>query len=447
MQPEASDIIVAVVFAMVYGIRLVYQGYLLRHRDKSGKRGEWDELLLVVIPKNLLVLFTIWLLVNGIQRNMFFFLGWVIFLIGIVLRIWALRQMGPMYSLNVEIRAQHNLLTSGIFGLVRHPLYVAYIIDTVGVLFFLQKLYLIPVLFCVVVGWAIRIRNEETALRRAFGKAYDEYAAKVPSVNIIAGFWRKLHPPSRPGNSTIKNILTQGGNTMGQSNSKKDKTLPRSLTGREKSELEVHLAEYRALSDFQRDAKSSFVRIAMYHNTGIVVVCTWILKQLGTSDGLVSSLVASSYLLPLLLALPIVNAVLIVAVAYQVYSFFCVARHFQYLRIRLSELVATDVLAYEDKFRTLIDREKPLSLSLDVIAATMWFVIPLGLAVGIAIGAPIWLPLESAEACSAYWIGSVASAIAVIYLVGVIRLLVRTGTNGCKSPKVDDVLGSNANKS
>ncbi len=95
----------------------------------------------------------------------------------------------------------------------------------------------------------------------------------------------------------------------------------------------------------------------------------------------------------------------------------------------------------------LIDREKPLSLSLDVIAATMWFVIPLGLAVGIAIGAPIWLPLESTEACSAYWIGSVASAIAVIYLVGVIRLLVKTGKNGCMSPKVDDVLGSNANKS
>ncbi|MDI6794025.1 MAG: hypothetical protein QME81_14380 [bacterium] len=194
---------------------------------------------------------------------------------------------------------------------------------------------------------------------------------------------------------------------------------------RQKSEIEVHLAEYKALSEFQRDAKATFVRTAIYHNTGIVVVTTWFLQHFNLPSGLVSALISSGYLLPLLLALPIVNAVLIVACAYQVYSFFCVASHFQRLRARLKTLLGRDVLVYEDKFGRSHGHHKELSLVLDVLAAIMWFIIPLILAFTVAIGVPIWIGFPTKHSFWAYCIGTVFSTISILYLLGVITLMLR----------------------
>ena len=192
-----------------------------------------------------------------------------------------------------------------------------------------------------------------------------------------------------------------------------------------KAEVEVHLAEYEALSEFQRDAKATFVRVAMYHNTGILLVTTWVLQQASTAGG-ISVLRESGYVLPLLFSLPVVNAVLIVACAYQVYSFFCVARHFQLLRARLTTLVGHDVLAYEDKFRRATGETKELSLVLDVMAAAMWFVIPIVLAATVAFGAPVWLRCPDSFCKWAYWTGTTLSVGALTYLLAVVVLMIRT---------------------
>ena len=149
-----------------------------------------------------------------------------------------------------------------------------------------------------------------------------------------------------------------------------------SLAEPAREEIEIHLAEYTALSEFQRIAKSSFIRLALYHNTGIVIVIGWILSRLEDNK----SLINSEYLLPILLFLPTVNAVLIVACAYQIYSFYCVARHFQSLRMRLSDLVLADVLVYENKFVKFTGNKNEPSIILDIFATSMWLIIPIFLA-------------------------------------------------------------------
>jgi len=125
----------------------------------------------------------------------------------------------------------------------------------------------------------------------------------------------------------------------------------------EKSEIEVHLAEYNALSEFQRDAKSTFVKVAMYHNTGIVVIVTWMFKHYKDVANLLDNL-NSNFFIPVISILPVVNSVLIIGCAYQVYSFYCVAKHFQLLRKRLIDILGNNVLEYEDKFGRLFSRER-----------------------------------------------------------------------------------------
>src|SRR5205085_266925 len=141
--------------------------------------GDSRELFLVVIPKNILVALTVILLIVGVPWSSTFFFGWILFLIGIILRLLALRQLGPMYSLNVDIREHHRLVTSGAYSLVRHPLYLAYILDTLGILLFLQRWYLYLFIVPIIVGWLVRIPDEERDLLATFGKKYSDYAARV----------------------------------------------------------------------------------------------------------------------------------------------------------------------------------------------------------------------------------------------------------------------------
>ncbi len=166
------DLFLATLFVVIYGTRLLYQAYLLKHRQKAKKRGEWAELLLVVVPKNILVIVTVILIALGLEKNFYFYLGWIIFLVGIMIRFIALRQLGSMYSLNVEIRENHKLIDYGIFSIIRHPLYLAYILDTLGIILFLQNYLFALVLVLIIVGVSIRIKNEEQELVAVFGEEY-----------------------------------------------------------------------------------------------------------------------------------------------------------------------------------------------------------------------------------------------------------------------------------
>ena len=179
------DLLFAFIFIIIYGIRLGYQAYLLQKREEASKKGNWAELLLVIVPKNILVILTIYLLATGIPRTSVFWIGWIIFLVGIILRMIALKQLGSMYSMNVEIRDQHKLINTGIYSLVRHPLYLAYFIDTLGIILFLQKIYFSPILILTFWGLKVRLNNEEKELNNLFGNAYKEYSSKVPAINIF----------------------------------------------------------------------------------------------------------------------------------------------------------------------------------------------------------------------------------------------------------------------
>lgn len=199
------------------------------------------------------------------------------------------------------------------------------------------------------------------------------------------------------------------------------------ITEKSKSEIDVHLSEYNALSEFQRDAKSTFVKVALYHNTGIVVIVTWVLKQSDQTFEAIDKIIHSGYFLPIMFILPVVNSVLIIACAYQIYSFYCVALHFQSLRSRLNSILGSDVLKYEDKFGRLVGGEKQLSIALDVLAAAMWFVIPITLAVVLLSFLPSLVDFKTIKYSNiAYWSGSIFSVMSISYLSGVVILIAKT---------------------
>jgi len=101
----------------------------------------------------------------------------------IALTLSARRTLGKQWSLAARVLDEHDLITSGPYRLVRHPIYT-------GMLGMLLATGLgvgrFPFFFLgaaiYVAGTMLRARVEERLLRATFGTRYDEYAARVPAL-------------------------------------------------------------------------------------------------------------------------------------------------------------------------------------------------------------------------------------------------------------------------
>src|SRR6202030_3725361 len=118
-------------------------------------------------------------------------LGVVLFAAGGALRIWPVFMLGRRFSGLVAIQPGHKLVTSGVYGVIRHPSYLGLLVNSLGwALAFrsgvgvLLTVLLIPPLLA-------RIRAEERMLRTEFGGEYDVYCTRTS--RLIPGlYWCKL---------------------------------------------------------------------------------------------------------------------------------------------------------------------------------------------------------------------------------------------------------------
>jgi protein-S-isoprenylcysteine O-methyltransferase Ste14 len=106
-------------------------------------------------------------------------LGLVIYAAGGVLRLWPVFVLGRRFSGLVAIQPGHTLVTTGIYGVIRHPSYLGLLLNLLGwVLVFrsgvgllLFALLLLPLL--------ARIRAEERLLVTQFGDEYRAYQKRT----------------------------------------------------------------------------------------------------------------------------------------------------------------------------------------------------------------------------------------------------------------------------
>ncbi|WP_354686739.1 isoprenylcysteine carboxylmethyltransferase family protein [Cupriavidus necator] len=106
-------------------------------------------------------------------------LGVALFAGGGVLRLWPVFVLGRRFSGLVAIQPGHTLVTTGIYGVIRHPSYVGFLISSLGwVLAFRSGVGVVLTLLMVPVLIA-RIRAEEALLRDEFGEEYEAYCAKT----------------------------------------------------------------------------------------------------------------------------------------------------------------------------------------------------------------------------------------------------------------------------
>lgn len=110
----------------------------------------------------------------------------------IVVGLWLFARshadLGTNWSITLEVREGHRLVTHGVYRAIRHPMYTALLLYSVGFVLVLPNWvagpsYLVSMLLLV----AFRLGPEERLMRAEFGPAYDEYARRTK--RLIPGVW------------------------------------------------------------------------------------------------------------------------------------------------------------------------------------------------------------------------------------------------------------------
>jgi len=104
--------------------------------------------------------------------------GAVIFAFSLALLTWVHVTLGENFSSELRIRSQHELVTSGPYRYVRHPMYSAFLLLMIG-MGLLSANWLIGAwgLAVAVLIVSLRTHMEEEMMTTAFGERYRQYAA------------------------------------------------------------------------------------------------------------------------------------------------------------------------------------------------------------------------------------------------------------------------------
>jgi protein-S-isoprenylcysteine O-methyltransferase Ste14 len=79
---------------------------------------------------------------------------------------------------NVTVEAGQKVITTGLYGFVRHPMYVGALITMIGIPLALDSWWGLAILIPGVIGLVLRILDEEKMLKQELG-GYSEYTQKV----------------------------------------------------------------------------------------------------------------------------------------------------------------------------------------------------------------------------------------------------------------------------
>jgi len=156
-------------------------------REDRGNRWVFIPFILIGLLEGYLPAFTdrkeFWTFDGDLVR----WIGVVAFVIGGALRLWPVAVLGRRFSGLVAIQPGHSLVTTGIYGVVRHPSYLGLLITMLGWALAFHSGGGVLLMVLIIAPLLARIGSEENLLHTQFGNEYDAYCGRTP--RLIPGLY------------------------------------------------------------------------------------------------------------------------------------------------------------------------------------------------------------------------------------------------------------------
>lgn len=110
-------------------------------------------------------------------------LGVVVLATALVLFRVTHKQLGRNWSISLELREKHTLVTDGLYAYVRHPMYSSFFLFAVAQALLLQNWIAGPVgLVGIAILFFLRVPREEQVMIETFGQAYRDYMRRTARI-------------------------------------------------------------------------------------------------------------------------------------------------------------------------------------------------------------------------------------------------------------------------
>jgi protein-S-isoprenylcysteine O-methyltransferase Ste14 len=109
-------------------------------------------------------------------------IGIVLTAAGIAFAVWARVHLGANWSRSVTVKQDHELITTGPYRLVRHPIYTGILLGFLGSTVALGQVR--GVIALALVSWALwrKLQLEEAWMREQFGDSYATYSRRTAAL-------------------------------------------------------------------------------------------------------------------------------------------------------------------------------------------------------------------------------------------------------------------------
>jgi protein-S-isoprenylcysteine O-methyltransferase Ste14 len=111
-----------------------------------------------------------------------FWLGVAVMVAGLLFAVWAREHLGTNWSRSVTIKQDHELITSGPFAVVRHPIYTGILTGFLGSAIALSEVRGFIAFVLIFLALSLKLRMEEQWMRSQFGETYAAYAHQTAAL-------------------------------------------------------------------------------------------------------------------------------------------------------------------------------------------------------------------------------------------------------------------------
>ena len=162
---------------MVISVAALFTRGNLSSGRREDTRNRW-----VILPFLVLGLVPGWLPAYTDRRDLWTidgdavrYLGLALFVVGSVLRVGAVFVLGRRFSGLVAIQEGHELVTGGLYRVIRHPSYLGLLLGQLGWVLVFRSAIGVLVALLLLPPLVARMNSEEALLQSEFGERYADY--------------------------------------------------------------------------------------------------------------------------------------------------------------------------------------------------------------------------------------------------------------------------------
>ena len=109
-------------------------------------------------------------------------IGLALLLLGTGLAVWARQHLGQYWSARIEFEEGHQLIQTGPYRFVRHPIYLGGLVGVMGTAIVIGEVRGLVSAVFVLAAVVLKIKTEEAFLGERFGAAYRQYQEHVKAL-------------------------------------------------------------------------------------------------------------------------------------------------------------------------------------------------------------------------------------------------------------------------